>query len=197
MKSSITPSLPSRSSFSRIGLAILSVVLSGGFAIAQPTPSETKPPEKTPMATQKPTASPKPSPTPDTKIDANTSRELVERERELAETIGRNDATRLGDILADGYLDSIEGADWAISKKGVLVRCAHGKLRSYFIQRERRLSRIDEAIIVEGLARRNHSAESEAELTEQWTRVRHVWIRKDQKWKLLAQVREQEEKERD
>ena len=139
---------------------------------------------------------PPPSPTP-RPIDANTSRELVERERELADTIDRNDAMRLDDILADGYVDSIEGADWAISKKGVLVRCAHGKLRSYFIQRERRLSRIDEAIIVEGLARRNHSAESEAELPEQWTRVRHVWIRKDQKWKLLAQVRKEEEKERD
>jgi hypothetical protein len=130
-------------------------------------------------------------------IDANISRELAERERELAEAISRNDATRLDDILADGYLDSIEGADWAISKKGVLVRCAHGKLRSYFIQRERRLSRKNEAIIVEGLAPRNDSAESEAELPEQWTRVRHVWIRKDRKWKLLAQVREQEEKERD
>ena len=187
MKSSIIPSLPSRSGSVRIGLTILSVVLSGGFAIAQPTPSETKPPEKTPTATQKPTASPKPAPTPDTKIDAKTEAELLQAEDRFVIAIQNRDAKALDELLHPYYADSFEGGERAVTKHGVITRASAGRLSAYRVEKERKLIRSGDSFTVEGLGKDAAREESDDRPNE-WVHVRRLWMRQGDRWFATAQI---------
>jgi hypothetical protein len=203
MKSSIIPSLPSGPSFVRIGLTIFSVVLSGGFAIAQPTPGKTKPsattpektPEKTPTASQKPTASPKPSPTPETKIDAKTGAELLLAEDRFIIAIQNRDAKALGDLLADYYADSFRDDERAINKRGFIERATEGKLTIYRVEKERKLIRSGDTFTVEGLAKKAKPLALEENPKEEWVHVRRLWLRQRDRWLAIAQIIALEENE--
>lgn len=206
MKSSIIPSLPSRSGSVRIGLTILSVVLSGGFAIAQPTPGKTKPsaktpektPEKTPAASPKPTASPKPSPTPETKIDAKTEAELLQAEDRFVIAIRNRDTKALEALLHPYYADSVEGRESAVTKRGVMIRLSAGRLPAYRVEKERKLIRSGDSFTVEGQAKDAGREETDE---NEWVHVRRLWERQGDGWIVTAQIitekpdREEKEKE--
>jgi hypothetical protein len=207
MKSSITFPLASRSGSVGIGLTILSVALSGGFAIAQPTPGKTKAsektsaktPEKTPAANQKPTTSPKPSPTPDTKIDAKTEAELLQAEDRFVVAIGNRDAKALEELLHSYYADSFEGSERAVTKRGFITLASAGRLPIYRVERERKLIRSGDVFTVEGLATNTASAGLEDRPVE-WVHVRRLWERQGNRWIAIAQIitekpeREEQEK---
>jgi hypothetical protein len=196
MKSSIIPFLPRRSGSVRISLTILSVVLSGGFAIAQPIPGKTNPsaktpgktPEKTPTASQKPTVTPKPSTTPDTKIDPKTEAELLQAEDRFVIAIQNRDANALSELLTDYYADSRGDDERAVTKHGSIDRARAGKLPVYRIEKERKLIRSGDTFTVEGLAEDARPVRSEETRKEEWVHVRRLWLRQGDRWLAIAQV---------
>jgi hypothetical protein len=196
MRSLIASSLASRSGSVGISLTILSVALSGGFAIAQPTPGKTnapektsgKTPEKTPTASQKPTASPKPLPTPETKIDAKTAAELLQAEDRFIIAIRNRDAKALSDLLADYYADSFRDDERAINKRGSIERATEGKLSIYRVEKERKLIRSGDTFTVEGLAKKAKPLASEENPKEEWVHVRRLWLRQGDRWLAIAQI---------
>jgi hypothetical protein len=208
MKSSLIPSLPTRPGSAKIGLTILSLVLSGGFAIAQPTPGKTKSsatapgktPEKAPAASPKSTASPTPLPTRETKIDAKTEAELLQAEDRFVMALQNRDAKALEELLHPYFADSIEGHERAITKLGTITRASTGGLPIYRVERERKLIRSGDLFTVEGLAT-NTAREGLEDRRVEWVHVRRLWERKGDRWIATAQIitekpdREEQEKE--
>jgi hypothetical protein len=195
MNSSTIPRLLGHFGSVRIGLTILSFVLAGGFAIAEPSPSKAKtpnktpdgPPEKTP-ASQKPTGSPKPSATPDTKIDAKTEAELLQAEDRFINAIRNQDAKALEELLHAYYADSIEGRSTAITKRGFIMRASAGRLPAYKVEKERKLTRSGDTFTVEGLGNDIAHELTEDNPTEQWAQVRRIWSREGNRWVATAQI---------
>jgi hypothetical protein len=178
MKLSISPSLPSRSGSVRIVLIILSLVLSGGIAIAQPAPSKTKTPAKAPETT----------PTPNPKLDPKTEAELLQAEDRLIMAIQNGDAKALGELLDDHYADTFADAKKAMGKRGALVFLKGGRLPFYRVEKEQTLSRRGDTFIVEGLGKEGGRETSDDHPKEEWVRVRRVWTKSNDHWLLYSQV---------
>jgi ketosteroid isomerase-like protein len=131
-------------------------------------------------------------------VDLETQAQLANAEQEVSRAIQRHDAAALGALLAETYVDSFEGSDSAISKRGALARCAVGKLRPFVVERDRRFTRNGATVIVEGLAPEPSDVESEVPPADHWTHVRHVWLKQADRWLLISQVRPRpDEGERD
>lgn len=180
MKSSSIPCRSVRAGSIRIGLTILSFVLSGGIAIAQPAPDKTpnKTPEKTPENT----------PTPNPKLDPKTEAELLQAEDRFIIAIRNGDAKALEELLDDHYFDSFANSEKAISKRGVLVRLRAGRLPFYRVEMQPKLSRSVDTFTVEGLAREGGREISVDYPKEEWVRVQRLWIRSHDHWLLRAQI---------
>jgi hypothetical protein len=191
MKSSIISSPAARSGSVGIRLTILSVALSGGFAVAQPTPGKTKAPEKTsgktPTASQTPTASPKALPTRPTEIDAKLEAELLQAEDRFVIAIQNHDAKALEELLQAYYADSFDGEERAINKRGVIARANARRLPAYRVEKERTLIRSGDTFTVEGLAR-DTAREVSDERPNEWVHVRRIWERRGDRWIATAQI---------
>src|SRR5947209_17671297 len=146
----------------RVGrLALLLLVCAG----VQPILGAEDPPEPKP-----------PAPEQASSVDDKTMAEVIKAEEQLAAVIQKHDASGLDRLLLDQYMSAEEGSEWAVSKRGALIRCRLGKLPSYQIELERRFRRDRQAVVLEGLARPVTGIETKDE-SAQYIHIRHFWLR--------------------
>jgi hypothetical protein len=137
----------------------------------------------------------KPSNT-EAEVDPKIVHEILKMERQFAEAIKARDAGTLDRVLADYYADSREGSDSAISKKGTLARSQAGTLISYPIERQQKVTQRRDLVTVEGLSRNPPALVTDTEQEEQWLHIRRLWTKNAGRWRLVAQTREDVEKEK-
>lgn len=128
-------------------------------------------------------------------IDAPTIKELAAAEQRLVDAIHKRDSAALSLLLSAEYVSSTEGSEWAIGKRGTLVRCGAGKLPAYVFDRDRQFHRDRQAIVLEGNARAVLLLENDITNPNERLRVRQWWIKQEGHWVLAAQVLPRRESE--
>jgi hypothetical protein len=157
----------------RIGRLALVFLLSAGLQPMLAAEESTEP--KQPAAEQAPS------------VDDKTMSEIIKAEEQLAAVIQKHDAGALDRLLLDQYMSAEEGGEWAVSKRGALLRCRLGKLPSYEIELERRFRRDRQAVVLEGLARPVTGIETKDQRA-QFVQIRHFWLKQGDHWVLGAQT---------
>lgn len=166
----------------KIGLTVMSVVLTSSLAIAEPTP--VKSPDKAPKKSAEST----PEPTPESKIDAKTEGEILLAEDRFILAIKNGDAKDLAELLHDYYADALgQYAKKAINKRGTLDRASRGRLPAYRIEKERKISQGADSFTVEGLAKAERQIPGD-DPQDKWFRVKRLWTKTGDRWVLNAQA---------
>jgi hypothetical protein len=168
----------------------LALLSSGALSDAKekPKPPPAPSPTPNPSSAAQPAVIPKSSSTPETKIDARMEAELLQAEDRFINAIRNHDAKELEDLLHPYYADSFEGANSAISKRGVIMRATQARLPAYQIEKERKLTRSGDSFTVEGLGKDVAHELTEDSPTEQWAHVRRIWSREANRWIATAQI---------
>jgi ketosteroid isomerase-like protein len=173
-----------RSRTVRIGLTVMSVVLTSSLVIAEPTP--VKSPDKAPKKNAE--SKPEPSATPEPKIDSKTEAEILQAEERFINAIKNNDAKALTEILHEYYADALgRYAKKATNKRGTLDRASKGRLPAYRIEKERKISQSTDSFTVEGLAKAERQNPGD-EPPDKWFRVNRIWTKTEDRWVLNAQA---------
>ena len=156
-----------------ISALLMSLMLASGIAMAEPSPSSTKPPPKE---------------TPNPKLDPKTEAELLQAEDRFINAIRNGDAKELEKLLADYYADSAADEERAMNKQGALARVAAGNLPAYPIEAKgRRLTHSADIFTIEGQAKKLRSEDSDEPPKEEWLQVRRRWTKQGDRWLLVAQ----------
>ena len=135
-------------------------------------------------------AEPQPSPTSSiAELEGKTVTEVNGMEDQLKLAIAKRDIPVLDKILADTYFDAYEGAKRAMSKPGTIARCKAGLHNFLAIEKEKKVRRELDIILVEGVARFQPSRVDDNTPEEQWIHVQRRWTKKDGKWLLAGQFR--------
>jgi hypothetical protein len=130
-----------------------------------------------------------------TRLDGNTSKEVLEMEKQLGRAMAPCDAVLLAKLLADYFADSYGDSEKAGSKGTTLARCRAGVMTYYAIDKHRRLIRRGNIVVVAGVSNSKPQTGTDNKEEERF-RIERFWTRVDGRWQLISQTRERlEEKE--
>ena len=114
-------------------------------------------------------------------------REILGMENQLKTALDKRDIAALDLILADYYVDTFEGGNSAISKKGTIARCKDGQAPYYAVNGERKITVKSGVVVVEGIS--SFSSESAPTDLKKPIRVKRNWTKKDGRWQLVSQTK--------